>query len=74
MQLQDVKVLTQMAVAQTMGHEYMTQNGYLTEIPAEKLADVGRDIADSAMLTEKFTKALSVIMARREIYADEFKP
>lgn len=74
MQLQDVKVLTQMAVAQTMGHEYMTQNGYLTEIPADKLADVGRDIADSAMLTEKFTKALSVIMARRESYADEFKP
>ena len=63
-----------MSVAQTMGREYMQQNGYLTEIPAEKLADVGRDIAESAMLTEKFTKALSVIMARRESYVDEFKP
>lgn len=74
MLLQEVKTITQMSVAQTMGHEYMTQNGYLTEIPAEKLADVGRDIMDSTMLTEKYTKALSVIMARRESYVDEFKP
>lgn len=74
MLLQEVKTITQMSVAQTMGHEYMQQNGYLTEIPAEKLADVGRDIMDSTMLTEKYTKALSVIMARRESYADEFKP
>ena len=74
MLLQEVKTITQMSVAQTMGHEYMQQNGYLTEIPAEKLADVGRDIMDSTMLTEKYTKALSVIMARRESYVDEFKP
>ena len=72
--LQDVKKIAQMAVAQTMGHEYMEQNGYLTEIPAEKLADVGRDITDSSMSTEKFTKALSVIMARRESYVDRFNP
>lgn len=74
MKLQEVKTITQMSVAQTMGHEYMQQNGYLTEIPAEKLADVGRDIINSTMLTEKYTKALSVIMARRESYVDEFKP
>lgn len=74
MLLQEVKTITQMSVAQTMGHEYMQQNGYLTEIPAEKLADVGRDIMDSTMLTEKYTKALSVIMAHRESYVDEFKP
>lgn len=74
MQLTEVKKITQMSVAQTMGHEYMEQNGYLTEIPAEKLADVGKEITESAMLTEKYTKALSVIMARRESYVDEFKP
>lgn len=74
MKLQEVKTITQMSVAQTMGHEYMQQKGYLTEIPAEKLSDVGRDIMDSTMLTEKYTKVLSVIMARRESYVDEFKP
>ena len=40
MKLEDVKVLTQQALAQSMGNDYMTQNGYLEGIPAEKLVDI----------------------------------
>lgn len=65
MKLEDVKVLTQQALAQSMGKEYMEQNGYLEGIPAEKLIDIGRDI-DELGTTEKFTKALVSLMAKFE--------
>lgn len=65
MKLEDVKVLTQQALAQSMGHSYMEQNGYLEGIPAEKLVDIGRDIADMGT-TEKYTKALVSLMAKFE--------
>lgn len=65
MKLEDVKTLTQQALAQSMGHEYMEQNGYLEGIPAEKLVDIGRDIEDMGT-TEKYTKALVSLMARFE--------
>lgn len=35
MKLEDVKVLTQQALAQSMGTDYMDQHGYLEGIPAE---------------------------------------
>lgn len=65
MKLEDVKVLTQQALAQSMGKDYMEQNGYLDGIPVEKLVDIGRDI-DELGTTEKFTKALVSLMARFE--------
>lgn len=65
MKLEDVKVLTQQALAQSMGKDYMTQNGYLEGIPAEKLVDIGKDI-ESMGTTEKYTKALVSLMAKFE--------
>ena len=65
MKLEDVKVLTQQALAQSMGKDYMTQNGYIEGIPAEKLVDIGKDIEDMGT-TEKFTKALVSLMAKFE--------
>lgn len=65
MKLEDVKTLTQQALAQSMGHDYMEQNEYLEGIPAEKLIDIGRDIEDMGT-TEKFTKALISLMAKLE--------
>lgn len=65
MKLEDVKVLTQQALAQSMGKDYMEQHGYLEGIPAEKLIDIGRDI-DELGTTEKFTKALVSLMAKFE--------
>lgn len=65
MKLEDVKVLTQQALAQSMGKDYMEQKGYLEGIPAEKLIDIGRDI-DELGTTEKFTKALVSLMAKFE--------
>ena len=65
MKLEDVKVLTQQALAQSMGKDYMTQNGYLEGIPAEKLVDIGKDIEDMGT-TEKYTKALVSLMAKFE--------
>ena len=65
MKLEDVKVLTQQALAQSMGKDYMTQNGYLDGIPAEKLVDIGTDIEDMGA-TEKYTKALVSLMAKFE--------
>lgn len=72
--LKDITELTRQAVAQVMGETYMTEHGYLEAIPADKLVEVGKDLTDVDMNAEKFTKALSVILAKREIYADEFKP
>ena len=65
MKLQDVKTLTQQALAQSLGQNYMEQNGYLEGIPAEKLIDIGHDI-DELGSTEKFTKALVSLMAKFE--------
>lgn len=65
MKLEDVKVLTQQALAQSMGKDYMTQNGYLEGIPAEKLVDIGEDI-EAMGTTEKFTKSLVSLMAKFE--------
>ena len=68
MKLEDVKVLTQQALAQSMGKDYMTQNGYLEGIPAEKLVDIGEDI-EAMGTTEKFTKSLVSLMAKFECTA-----
>lgn len=74
MKLETVKTIVQQMVAQTMGQTYMEQNGYLTEIPYDKLVDVGRDITDADNTVEKATKALCVLLARREIDEGRFDP
>ena len=74
MNLQEVTTLTQQIVAQSMGKEYMTQNGYLTAIPAEKLVDVGKDVLNTDATTEKATKALVSLLARREVETGNFTP
>lgn len=70
----DNTTLVHKAAAQALGTTYMQEHGYLEAIPADKLADVGKDITDSEATVEKYTKALLVLMARHEIYADEFQP
>ena len=70
----DVKKLTHQVVAQALGETYMTEHGYLEAIPADKLADVGKDIVNSENTVEKATKALLVLLAKHEIYADDFEP
>lgn len=72
MKLEDVKVLTQQMIAQSMGQTYMEQNGYLEEIPTEKLVDVGKDVTDTDQSTEKATKALCVLLAKRYIFEGEY--
>lgn len=74
MKLNDVKTLVHQAVAQALGESYMSEHGYLEAIPANALVDVGKDIEDMENGAEKFTKALITILAKREIYADDFKP
>lgn len=74
MKLNDVKVLTQQMIAQSMGETYMTQHGYLEGIPADKLVDVGKDVLDTDQTTEKATKALCVLLAKREIDEGDFNP
>lgn len=74
MKLEAVKELTQQMVAQTLGTEYMTKNGYLEGIPTEKLVDVGKDITDADNTVEKATKALCVLLAKREVDEGTFNP
>lgn len=74
MKLETVKTIVQQMVSQSMGQTYMEQNGYLTEIPYDKLVDVGRDVTDADNTVEKATKALCVLLARREIDEGRFEP
>lgn len=74
MKLEDVKVITQKMVAQALGQTYMEQNGYLESIPTEKLIDIGKDITDADNTVEKATKALCVLLAKREVDEGTFNP
>lgn len=74
MKLNDVITLTHQVVGQALGETYMTEHGYLEAIPADKLADVGKDIADAENTVEKATKSLLVLLAKHEVMADDFKP
>lgn len=72
MNYESVKTITQQAIAQTLGTEYMTQNGYLEGIPADKLVDVGKDITDAENTVEKYTKALITLLAKHEVDEGNF--
>lgn len=62
----DVIDLTQKAVAQAMGTEYMEQLGDLSALESYKLIDVGRDVLGSGT-REAYSKALISLMAKMEI-------
>ena len=67
MKFEDVVNLTQSALAQAMGSEYMTKLGTLSALPVEKLADVGKDVLDTDITVEKFTKALVSVIGNFEL-------
>lgn len=67
----DIVDLTKKAVAQTMGKEYMEQNGNLADLEGYKLVDVGRDVVDSGS-TETFTKSLLSLIGKMYIDAREY--
>lgn len=72
----DVIELTQKAIAQAMGTEYMEQLGDLSALESYKLVDVGREVL-GAGTREVFSKALISLMAKMEIderrYTGEIK-
>lgn len=68
MKFEDVTTLTRQALAQSMGATYMTEHGYLENIPAEKLIDIGKDINNSADVTvELYTKSCLSLLAKHVI-------
>lgn len=74
MKIEDVKVLTHQMVAQALGQTYMEQNDYITSIPTSKLVDIGKAITDADNTVEKATKALCVLLAKREVDEGNFSP
>lgn len=72
----DVVALTQKAVAQTMGAEYMEQLGDLAALESYKLVDVGRAVTGPST-REVFSKALISLLAKMVIderqYTGEIK-
>lgn len=74
MKIEDVKVLTHQMVAQALGKTYMEQNGAISSIPTEKLVDIGKAITDADNTVEKATKALCVLLAKREVDEGRFSP
>ena len=72
----DVVALTQKAVAQTMGAEYMEQLGNLAALESYKLVDVGRAVTGPST-REVFSKALISLLAKLVIderqYTGEIK-
>lgn len=59
--------LTQKALAQSMGTEYANQQGNLADLPVEKLVDIGKDVSNSDVTTEKYTKALISVISYYEL-------
>ena len=71
MKLTDVKELTQKAIAQIMGGEYMTKVGDISALDDYKLVDVGRDVLESGSV-EPFTKTLVSLIYKMEIMSDRY--
>lgn len=63
MKFQDVVELTQNAVAQTLGSEYMTKDGKLAPLTSFNLVDVGKDVLDSGSV-DSYVKALLTQMGK----------
>ena len=63
--------VTQKALAQAMGHDYMAQHGYLEGISYESIVDIGKDVTDTDMATENYLKALGRAIGEYTILAFE---
>lgn len=74
MKLQDVKDITQSMVAQALGTKYMEKFGNISAIDTHTLVDIGKDITDADNTVEKATKALCVLLAKREVDEGNFSP
>lgn len=74
MEIKNVSTVVGEALAQAMGKEYMEKLGTLSPVDGSKLIDVGKDVTDATMTTEKFTKALVSILGRREIEGLTYNP
>lgn len=68
MVFEKVAEVTQNAIAQSMGDDYMGKVGELTYLDNQKLVDVGKDVLDSKTTTEQYSKAL--ISQLGKIYVD----
>lgn len=72
MKFQDVVELTQNAVAQTLGSEYMTKDGKLAPLTSYNLVDVGKDVLDSGSV-DSYVKALLTQMGKMIIESKVYK-
>ena len=72
MKFTEVAELTQNALAQSMGSEYMGKLGDFSALSDYQLVDVGRDVLDSGSV-ESVTKALISQCARIEIISDRYE-
>ena len=71
MKFTDVVDLTQKAVAQSLGTEYMTKTGNLSELDSYKLVDIGKDVLDSGS-TDSYVKALLTQIGKLYIESREY--
>lgn len=71
MKFTDVTTLTQKAIAQTLGDEYMAQLGTLAELESYKLVDVGKDVLDGGTV-DSYVKALLTVMGKMVVDAKRY--
>lgn len=67
MKWENVVDLTQKAVAQALGAEYMEKSGVINGLSVDKLVDIGTSVLNTDATTEKFTKALISVIGEYEL-------
>ena len=71
MKFTDVVDLTQNAVAQALGSEYMGKVGNLSSLDSYKLVDIGKDVLESGS-TDSYVKALLTQIGKLYIESREY--
>ena len=71
MKFTDVVDLTQKAVAQSLGADYMGKTGDLSALDSYKLVDIGKDVLESGS-TDSYVKALLTQMGKLYIESREY--
>ena len=71
MKFNDVVELTQNAVAQTLGSEYMEKLGTLSELSSYQLVDVGKDVLDGGSV-DSYVKTLLTQIGKLYIESREY--
>ena len=71
MKFTDVVGLTQKAVAQSLGTEYMGNLGNISKLDSYKLTDIGKDVLESGS-TDSYVKALLTQMGKLYIESREY--